>query len=139
MFEVGACCAGGPIRSRKDIIRNTNTHNSAEGLRLLQLIDSDRALLAELVGVFREDYSRMIQDTQGAIRRSDAAGVQRGGHTLKGALGILAASEASNLAREIEAMGRTGNLALAGAKLIETQDEVHRALKTLDALILSVW
>jgi CheY-like chemotaxis protein/HPt (histidine-containing phosphotransfer) domain-containing protein len=107
---------------------------------LLQLIDSDRALLAELVGAFREEYSGMIEDAQGAIERSDAVGVQRVGHALKGALGILAAPGAASLAGEMEAMGRMGNLALAGAKLMETEDEVHRALEALDALLLkSVW
>ena len=122
----------------------TSAHDSffaaVNTTELLELIDSDRALLAELVGAFREEYSGMIEDAQIAIKRSDAAGVQRVGHALKGALGILAASGASNLAGEIEAMGKLGNLALAGAKLMETEDEEHRALETLDALLLkSVW
>jgi hypothetical protein len=49
-------------------------------------------------------------------------------------------SGASSLAGEMETMGRIGNLALADAKLMETEHEVHRALETLDALLLeSVW
>ena len=107
---------------------------------LLQRIDADRAFLAELVGTFREEFPGMIQDAQGAIRRGDAAGVERVGHALKGALGNLSASGASSLAGEMETMGRIDNLALADAKLIETEHEVHRALETLDALLLeSVW
>jgi HPt (histidine-containing phosphotransfer) domain-containing protein len=107
---------------------------------LLQRIDADRAFLAELVGTFREEYPGMIQDAQGAIGRGDAAGVERVGHALKGALGNLGASGASSLAGEMETMGRIDNLALADAKLIETEHEVHRALEALDTLLLeSVW
>jgi CheY-like chemotaxis protein/HPt (histidine-containing phosphotransfer) domain-containing protein len=107
---------------------------------LLQRIDADRAFLAELVGTFREEYPEMIQSAQLAIGRRDAAGVEHVGHALKGALGNLAASGASNLAGELEAMGRMGSLGIAGAKLIETENEVRRALETLDALLLeSVW
>jgi CheY-like chemotaxis protein len=106
---------------------------------LLQRIDADRALLSELVATFREEYPGMIQDARGGIRRKDAAGVERIGHALKGALGDLAASLASSLAGEMEAMGRMDNLALAEAKLSETDEEVHRALETLDALLLENW
>ena len=106
---------------------------------LLQRIDADRALLSELVATFREEYPGMIEDARGGIRRKDAAGVERIGHVLKGALGDLAASLASSLAGEMEAMGRMDNLALAEAKLSETDEEVHRALETLDALLLENW
>jgi two-component system, sensor histidine kinase and response regulator len=113
-----------------------STDAAVNTTELSQRIDSDRTFLAELVGAFREGYPGMIQDARGAIRRGDAPGLERVGHALKGALGELAASGASNLAGEIEAMGRMGNLVLAGAKLMETEDEVHRALETLDGLLL---
>jgi two-component system sensor histidine kinase/response regulator len=106
---------------------------------LLERINADRAFLSELVWAFREEYPAMIQDAREAILRRDAAGVERIGHALKGALGNLAASVASGLAGEMEAMGRAGNLEPAGAKLLETEHQVRRALETLDALLLEKW
>jgi two-component system, sensor histidine kinase and response regulator len=103
---------------------------------LLQRIDGDRAFLSELVAIFRGEYPGQIQNAQDAIARKDAAGVERVGHTLKGALGNLSATGASAYAGELETMGRSGNLALAGAKLLEVENEVHRAMETLDALSL---
>ena len=78
----------------------------------------------------------MAATLQGAFAAVAAAGVERVGHTLKGALGNLSATGASAYAGELETMGRSGNLALAGAKLLEVENEVHRAMETLDALSL---
>ena len=105
---------------------------------LLQRVDGDRDFLSDLISTFREEYPGQIQDAQQAIARRDAAGVERVGHALKGALGNLAASGASKFAAEIETMGKLGNLSLAEAKLAETENEVQRVLKALDALLESV-
>jgi CheY-like chemotaxis protein len=105
-----------------------------DAAELLQRIDGDRAFLSELVAIFRGEYQGQIQNAQQAIARKDAAGVERVGHTLKGALGNLSATGASAFAGELETMGRSGDLALAGAKLMEVENEVHRAMETLDAL-----
>lgn len=91
-----------------------------------------------MISTFREEYPGQIQRAQEAIARRDAAGVERIAHALKGALGNLAASGASNFAAEIEAMGRSGNLSLVRAKLAETENEVRRVLQALDALLESV-
>lgn len=107
--------------------------NAAE---LLQRIDGDRAFLSELVGILRNEYPGHVQNAQEALARRDAGGVERVGHTLKGALSTLSATSASALAEELEEIGRSGNLGLAGAKLIEVDKEVHRAMDSLDALSL---
>jgi two-component system sensor histidine kinase/response regulator len=107
-----------------------------DAAELLQRIDGDRAFLSELVAIFRGEYPGQIQNAQEAIARKDSAGLERVGHTLKGALGNLSATGASVFAGELETIGRSGNLALAGAKLMEVENEVHRALETLDTLSL---
>jgi two-component system, sensor histidine kinase and response regulator len=109
--------------------------NTAE---LLRRVDGDRDFLSDLISAFREEYPGQIEDAQQAIARRDAAGVERVGHALKGALGNLAASGASKFAAEFETMGKLGNLSLAEAKLAETENEVQRVLKALDALLQSV-
>ena len=88
------------------------------------------------MAIFRGEYQGQIQNAQQAIARKDAAGVERVGHTLKGALGSLSATGASTFAGQLETMGKSGDLTLAGAKLTEVENEVHRAMETLDALSL---
>jgi two-component system sensor histidine kinase/response regulator len=107
-----------------------------DAAELLERIDGDRAFLSELVTIFRGEYPGQIQNAQEAIARKDAAGVERVGHTLKGALGSLSATGASTFAGQLETMGKSGDLTLAGAKLTEVENEVHRAMETLDALSL---
>jgi two-component system, sensor histidine kinase and response regulator len=109
---------------------------TVDAAELLKRIDGDRVFLSELVGIFREDYPGQIQNAKEAIARTDAAGVERVGHALKGALANLSATGASFVAGELETIGRSGELALAGAKLMDVEKEVHRAMETLDALSL---
>jgi HPt (histidine-containing phosphotransfer) domain-containing protein len=99
---------------------------------LLQRFDGDRDLLAELLEIFREDYPGQIRNAQQAIAQKDAAEVERWGHSLKGALGNFSAIRATALAGEFEAMGRSGDLALAGPKLLQVQDELQRVMEAFD-------
>jgi HPt (histidine-containing phosphotransfer) domain-containing protein len=58
------------------------------------------------------------------------------GHALKGALGNLAAPIASRLAGEVESMGKTADIALAGTKLTELEQELPRVIEALEDLCL---
>ncbi len=109
-----------------------------DGADLLQRIDGDRALLAELIAIFREESPSLIGKAREAIMRNDAAEVERMGHALRGALVNLSAIAASGLAGELETMSRAGELALAGAKLHELEEELPRALQALDSLACEV-
>jgi two-component system, sensor histidine kinase and response regulator len=103
---------------------------------LLQRIDGDRGLLAELVDILRGEYPVQLRKTRESIARGDATAVERVGHALKGALENLSATNASSYAADLESMGRSGNLALAGPKLKELENEMHRVMETLDELSL---
>jgi HPt (histidine-containing phosphotransfer) domain-containing protein len=58
------------------------------------------------------------------------------GHAMKGALGNLAAPVASRIAREIESMGRSGDMTLAGHRVAELEEELVRVINTLEDLSL---
>jgi two-component system sensor histidine kinase/response regulator len=109
-------------------------NGSVDVIQLLDRLDDDRVLLAELVEIFRREHRENLQAAQRAISSRDAEGLQRAGHTLKGALGNLSALRASDLAAELEVMGKNG--ALAGAqelinKLVLELTTVMQALETL--------
>jgi two-component system sensor histidine kinase/response regulator len=129
------------IHRRRDDIRlktggNHSSVATVNAVELLQRIDGDRGLLAELVEILREEYPGQLRDVQESIARGDARAVERVGHALRGALQNLSATSASGFAAELESIGRSGNLALAGPKLMELENEMYRVMETLDELSL---
>jgi len=105
---------------------------------LLERIDGDRGFLSELLVLFLGDYPAQIQSAREAMAINDAVELQRVGHALKGALGNLAAPIASGIAGELESMGRSGNISLAGARVDELEKELKRVIQTLEEMSLEV-
>jgi HPt (histidine-containing phosphotransfer) domain-containing protein len=101
---------------------------------LLDRIDGDRVLLAELVDLFRADFPGYLRAAKEAIDSQDANSLRSTGHTLKGALANLSAIEASSLAAELEMMGKSNKLTTAQATLDRFTHEVGNAMRALDAL-----
>ena len=109
-------------------------NNSIDVIPLLDLIDDDRALLAELVEIFRKEYPHNLQAAQRAIDLQKPADLERVAHALKGALGNFSAIDASALAAELEAIGRSADLSEAQKaldRLVLELGNVMRALETL--------
>jgi HPt (histidine-containing phosphotransfer) domain-containing protein len=125
---------------RDDVRLKTSSNHSSvatvNAAELLQRIDGDRALLAELVEILREEYPGQLRNAQESIAREDARAVERVGHALRGAFENLSATRASGFAAELESIGRSGNLVLAGPKLVEPENEVHLVMETLEELSL---
>jgi two-component system sensor histidine kinase/response regulator len=103
---------------------------------LMERIDDDRIFLAELLELFRADYPEQIRAAREAVAQNDAVALQEAGHTLKGALGNLAAPAASKIARELELMGKTGNMTLAGTSVTELEEELAKVIQALESLCL---
>jgi two-component system sensor histidine kinase/response regulator len=103
---------------------------------LLERIDGDRSLLAELLAVLQETYPEQLRVARLAVATHDSATLQRVGHTLKGALGNLAAPIASALAGELETMGSSGTLAVAEGRVNALDDEVRRVIEALQGMCL---
>lgn len=102
--------------------------------QLLDRIDDDRALLLELVEIFRCEYPANLQIAQRAIDTKSPDDLQRIAHTLKGALGNLSAVGASVLAAELESMGRSLDLADAQSTLNRLSREMKQVMLALEAL-----
>jgi two-component system sensor histidine kinase/response regulator len=104
---------------------------------LLERIDGDHTFLAELLEIFRGDYPGQIRSARQAVMEGDAAALQRVGHALKGALGNLGASIASRIAGELESMGKSGDIALAGTRVTDLEKELLRVIETLEGMCLA--
>jgi HPt (histidine-containing phosphotransfer) domain-containing protein len=74
--------------------------------KLLELVENDRELLAELVGIFKEQFPLLLKSLQEAMASEDMKGLEAIGHTLKGMLSNLCATRAALTAEHIERMGR---------------------------------
>jgi HPt (histidine-containing phosphotransfer) domain-containing protein len=105
-----------------------------EVAQLLDRLDDDRMLLAELVDVFRAEYPGNLRAAQEAIDTDNALGLRGTGHTLKGALANLSAVGASALAAELEAIGQSANLAGGQATLDRLTYELGDVMRALDGL-----
>jgi two-component system, sensor histidine kinase and response regulator len=93
---------------------------------VLSQLGEDRALLAELVAVFLEDYPGRLEALRQAVTAGDPEQTAVAAHGLKGSLGIFDAQAALALAGELEAMGREGRLEHAPAVLGQFEREFER-------------
>ena len=101
---------------------------------LMERLDGDTALLAELVELFCEDYPQQMQLAQKAILARDSDTLRHVGHTLKGALSNLSAMGAAGFASNLEEIGKSGDLIHAPeavAALQEVLNSVEADLKSL--------
>jgi HPt (histidine-containing phosphotransfer) domain-containing protein len=93
---------------------------------LMGIVDGDKGLMTELGQIFLEDYPVQMTELRKAIDRGDACQLERTAHSLKGALGIIAASKARTLAYELEGMGHTARLDKAAIILQQLTTELER-------------
>jgi CheY-like chemotaxis protein len=101
---------------------------------LLERVDGDRAFIAELAEIFREDYPRQIQALREGVISVEPDKVRCAAHALKGALSNLAATQASSLAASLEAKGRSGDLA-GTARVV---DQLESELQLVDRRLHSI-
>ncbi|HMD36326.1 MAG TPA: response regulator, partial [Vicinamibacterales bacterium] len=74
--------------------------------RALARLDGDRALLNEMIAVFRTESSTLMAAIRRAAQRADTDAVARAAHTLKGATGTLGAPRAFDATKRVEAAAR---------------------------------
>lgn len=93
---------------------------------ILQRVDNDRELLADLFAIFIEDYPNQIEKIKTGIRENNSALVERGAHTLKGAVSNFDVKRCMDIAFDIEQMGRRNDLSHAEESLGDLIAELER-------------
>lgn len=76
---------------------------------LVDLDDGGFGLVAEMIGIFKADTPRRIQNILEAVATGDAEALSRAGHALKGGAGALGAKALRLLAGDLEHLGRDGS------------------------------
>jgi len=101
---------------------------------ILALLGDDRALLRELVNLFLQEAPRMLARIQQALACGDSKELERAAHSLKGALGNLAAPAAYEVALRLETLGREGDLTGAEKAFATLEAEIGRLKPALATL-----
>jgi HPt (histidine-containing phosphotransfer) domain-containing protein len=106
-------------------------HDSVASLRHFGQLGGDDNLFRELIGLFLDRREVMIANIQRAIAGGDSAALQHAAHTLKGSAANLCAATVVQVASELEAVGRRGDLDEANAHFMKLQDAVHQLEEAL--------
>jgi HPt (histidine-containing phosphotransfer) domain-containing protein len=99
---------------------------------LLAQLGDDRALLGELLEIFKEECPPLLRSLAEAVSSKDARVVERTSHNLKGMLSTLSAPRASSAASQLEQMGRTGEMSGCRGTLTILEAEVVSLLVELE-------
>ncbi|CAN5593051.1 response regulator [soil metagenome] len=92
----------------------------------LACMGGDANILADIAGLFLEDYPKMFKEIQVAVASQDPAALHRAAHSLKGSLGYLGARRTEALVNRLETMGRTGKLDDAQTLTTELEDHLEK-------------
>jgi HPt (histidine-containing phosphotransfer) domain-containing protein len=98
------------------------TSNSVETfdyVKALDLTEGDEGLLRELIGVFKEESAELIGQLESAVASGDCDSVRKAAHRLKGASASVGGVKIAAAARTLETMGATKTLAGADGILAQ--------------------
>jgi two-component system sensor histidine kinase/response regulator len=101
---------------------------------LLATVEGDMELLKELVKLFLADYPNRLAGLREAMTAHDTTALARGAHTLKGALGNLAADAAYTAALCLEQFARTEDLPQLTNAYSALESEIERLVPVLTYL-----
>ena len=103
-------------------------------VELMDRIDGDMELLAELAELFRRDLPTQLSNIHEAVGQGDCATMRGIAHGLKGALGNLSAKAAARLAASLEEMGKQGDLTYAEPTVALLEIELAKVDQALQML-----
>jgi PAS domain S-box-containing protein len=95
--------------------------------------DEGREAVAELVDAFLDDGAAQMKTLRAAVERDDAEEALRAAHTLKSNGATFGAQPFAELCRELEALGRSGELDTADALVEQAEEEWGRVRESLGA------
>ena len=121
---------GTPMSKPPDQAR-TSVLNRASAL---ERVDGMADLLAEVVGLFLEEYSLLLQQLERAFMLGELPAIASVAHRLKGSLGSLGAETASETAAELEAAAEGGDLQATAAAWMVFEDALGEVIPELEEL-----
>jgi HPt (histidine-containing phosphotransfer) domain-containing protein len=99
----------------------------------LIFVDGSMELLREVADAALTETPGLTARLSTAVRAADARETKEAAHSLKGMLQCLGALPAAACARDLEQMGRSGDIARAPAVLVALEREIEKFLGALRA------
>jgi HPt (histidine-containing phosphotransfer) domain-containing protein len=131
----------GPVQRASEwtlVERTADDRPVLDAPRLLARVEGDVDLLREMTRLFLADCPRWLAEVRQAIGDRDAGRLQGVAHNLKGAVSNFAAPAATARARELEALGRSGDLTAAPRACAALDEELARLGAALTACCAGV-
>jgi len=97
----------------------------------LAMIDGDRELFSELIGLFMTESVELLNQIQEAIAQRNAKLLERAAHSLKGSVAAFSAESARRVAQTLEGMGAKGDFDQAEAVASDLREKVVLLTSTL--------
>jgi PAS domain S-box-containing protein len=102
------------------------TNQVFDARAVLAQVEGDQELLAELVGLFKEDSPRLVTEIKQAVTTGQSNGLAEAAHALKGAASNFGAQDVVALARRLEELGNAKQLIEADPLCMALEAEVGR-------------
>lgn len=109
-----------------------------EAIENLRAINPDDggAFLCELIDIFLDDTPKRLAEIDEALAAGHAENFTRAAHSIKGSAGNFGATQFATMARDLESLGKAGDLAQARAGIPALQAEFARLQPVLAQLKL---
>ncbi len=111
-----------------------STKDEAAAGHLHRATGGNKKLLRTLITTFLEDAPKTLSLIRRAVAQKDGKKLASSAHALKGSIAIFGAANAVAIARELETMGRSGDLLEADSRVSALDSEFARLKTELFAL-----
>ena len=101
---------------------------------LRAMAGGDPAFVAELIETFLEDAPKLLSDMARALETGDAAGLRLAAHSLKSNGAEFGATAFSELCKQLEVIGKSGDLSGAKGLVTQASAEFSRVGTALEAI-----
>ncbi|MFI5128001.1 MAG: response regulator, partial [Candidatus Acidiferrales bacterium] len=98
---------------------------------LLERVQGDRELLAEIVQLFESGLPAILQGLRESIARKEAAEIARTAHTLKGSVGNFGRGSAFRALEEMESFAKENDMAQTAKAFVLVERELKELLAAL--------
>ncbi|MDK2123878.1 response regulator [Parachitinimonas caeni] len=100
----------------------------------LARLGGDRGLLREIANIFLDDYPKRLEEVRAAISVEDGVQLSRAAHNIKGVAGNLSANPLREVALEMEAAGKRGDIGHARNLLRDLEKRLSELARVLENL-----
>jgi PAS domain S-box-containing protein len=131
-------CVGSP-KGNAPMTENTQgTSELIDRTTLLERVEGDRELLAEMIQIFREEAPALVSTMRESLQSGDWVLLERSAHSLKGAASNLSSKPTATVALKLEHEAKNRDAASAEISLTEIERIMKLLLPALSELCQGV-